>query len=468
GTDATLTIQKGRATTYDEVIDEFAIKIIEVVERKPLLIVFLFDESSSLMDDRKMINQKIDNVIKSLKSKVGEKELGRAQWAVVSFGTTAKVIQTATANLDQAKAAIAERIKEDAAGVENVLGGIEFVLASFKDVNRQLFITLVTDETGDDTVANPKNDAKIEALIAALKARNARLYVFGREANFGYPYAYAPYYGPTGDIIDWNWISAGPESAFQELFDHDWLFNPAARNLPSGFGMFAQCLLADRSGGLYFALSDVPSKYDDEKMKDYRPEMVTRKEYLERTEQSPLRRAVKIIITEWPKYRPTHWLTQLDKIADQANGELKKADQAYDFCQRDALPALNRMRPTDKFRPKRWEANYDLVRALLYKFMFMLRQYQEALAPCVRKGFPPPPKGKPFNGYLVTLDPESKKLPGGRQAQNELEDAEDALRLVIRKHADTPWAVFAERELQTLKPMKVIPHFYVPTDHVKM
>ncbi|MBM4082871.1 MAG: hypothetical protein FJ278_24400, partial [Planctomycetes bacterium] len=107
GADATLTIQKGRATTYEEVIDEFAIKIIEVVERRPLLIVFLFDESSSLMDDRKMINQKIDNVIKSLKSKVGEKELGRAHWAVVSFGTTAKVIQTATANLDQAKAAIA-------------------------------------------------------------------------------------------------------------------------------------------------------------------------------------------------------------------------------------------------------------------------------------------------------------------------------------------------------------------------
>jgi len=461
------TVSKARASTYEDAIDEFAARTIKVLERQPLLVVFLFDQSVSLIDDRKVINQKIDNVIATLKSQLGTREITRLRWAVVSFGIRHRVELRETTSLDQVKRKVA-MISSDPSGVENLLKAIQFSCQTFGNRKRPSFLVVVTDETGDDlrTGNEAQDEQRLAATIAFLRQRKMRLFVFGREANFGYPRAWAPYYDANGKVVDWAWIDAGPESARAETLPHDWFYNLVARNIPSGFGMFEQSLLADRTGGYCFLLSDVPSPYDEKKLYDYRPELVPRSEYDRRTRASSLRTLIMTIIKEWPKYRPLYCYQPPERAPKQIVETVGKILTARQFCS-EAYQRLKRIRAKDKYRPKRWEAHRDLILAQLLRMKFLLGQQQEALRVVMRRGLPKPQRGQPFNRYHFYFDAKAP-LRGGAMGRREYKAARVALERVIQKHSGTPWAVYAERSLRYLTPVALRCSYYVPHERPKM
>ena len=394
---------------------------------------------------------------------MSEPEHGRLRWGVVSFGAHARTCMTPTTDLQKVKGRIMS-IKFDESGKENLLGGIQYTLKQFSDPKKyRLFIAVVSDEPGDDTKGE-KGSELLNMVTQQLKATNTCLYVFGREANFSFPQVWSPVYDVDGRVVDYNWADGGPETPGQELLEFDWLLNHNARSIPAGYGMYAQTYMAKETGGTYFIMSDVPSRYDDDKLeKDYAPEVVPLREYQKRRESSPIRTKLQYICQEWQK---GHVLTidyaRLDRLNEDAMAQIQKAQKAHQWVQ-EARRALEKTKKRDKWRPKRWEANRDLTIAQLAKIQFHYRQYWIALGQVVKKGWPYPTKGERYNRFYVTWDAPTDKPPGGRSARSEMHKAEQLLKKVVEQHEGTPWAELASRDLKCLRPFKLVFSFYERT-----
>ena len=455
-------VQTKAPQTYEEVLDEFASDVIDGVakKRRRLLVVLLVDESKSIFDDRQAISAKIDNIAKTLKTQMSEAEHKRLKWGMVSFGDHARTRMVASPDLKAIKHRIMN-IKFDTSGKENLLGAIQYTLKHFCNPKKyRLFLAVVSDEPGDDT----KGEKGAELLLAVtkqLKATNTRLYVFGREANFSFPRVWSPVYDMDGRVTDYNWADGGPESPEQELLEFDWLLNHNARSIPAGFGMYAQTYLAGETGGTYFILSDVPSRYDDEKLeKSYAPELVPLPEYLRRRQLSSIRKKMHFICQEWrQKHRLTIWYSRLDRLDEDARAQILKAQKAHQWVQ-EARRALEKSKKRDKWRSKRWDANRDLTIAQLAKIQFHYRQYWITLSNVLKKGWPYPTKGERYTHFSVTWDAPTDKPPGGRAARSEMRRAKHLFNKIIEQHEGTPWATLAERDIKSLRPFRVVFGYY--------
>ena len=458
-------VQSKAPQTYDEVLDEFASDVIDGVakKRRRLLVVLLVDESKSIFDDRQAISNKIDKIGKTLKTQMSEAEHKRLKWGIVSFGQHARTRMTASTDLQKIKHRIMN-IKFDESGKENLFAAIQFTMKHFCNPKKyRLFLAVVSDEPGDDT-RGQKGAEQLLAIAKQLKATNTRLYVFGREANFSYPRVWTAVYDMDGRVIDYNWADGGPETPERELLPHTWRLNSNAAWIPSGYGMYAQTYLARETGGTYFIMSDVPSRYDDDKLdKDYAPEVVPLREYLRRREGSSIRKKLHFICEEW---RRSHLLTiayaRLDRLNEDARAQILKAQKAHQWVQ-EARRALEKTKKRDKYRPKRWEANRDLTIAQLAKIQFHYRQYWIALSKVFKKGWPYPTKGERYNRFYVTWDAPTDKPPGGRAARSEMRRAQQLLKKVVEEHEGTPWAELASRDLKYLRPFKLVFAFYERT-----
>lgn len=463
-------VQSAAPQTYDEVLDAFAEELIEATgKRKRILVVLLLDESKSIFDDRKSISAKIDSILETLNKEMSDQERKRLKWAVVSYGKHARIALPPTEDLKRVKAKLM-RIPFDTTGVENLLGAIRYTLKSFYSKKWNLYISVVSDEPGDDCKGD-KGGKLLDVTLGQLKATKTRLFCFGSEANFSFPRVWAPVYDEDGRVVDYNWADGGPESVEGELLPFDWRFNDRARSIPSGFGMYSQTYLSQQSGGVYFILSDAPSRYDEDKLdKYYAPEIVPRAIYLQRRAQSDVRKKVYFVTQEWyRKYRVSGWFTRLDpaKLREDALARIMVAQKGHVFC-RDAIRALQKVRKADKWRPKRWDANRDLTVAQLAKIQFLYRQYWLAVGEAVKKGWPYPKKGERYTHFDVRFTGRTEKPPGGRAARAEMRKAEMLLKQVAKDHEGTPWAELATRDLDRLRPFTTHFGYYERRERQKL
>jgi hypothetical protein len=94
---------------------------------------------------------------------------------------------------------------------------------------------------------------------------------------------------------------------------------------------------------------------------------------------------------------------------------------------------------------KRWQANYDLVKARLEMQIAFLYEYQSALGQ-MRKELPPRVPATQ-GGWVL----ESREKPAGDSAGKKLyKSAQQTLDYIIKEHAGTPWEVLARREKERL------------------
>ncbi|NOZ24077.1 MAG: hypothetical protein GXP25_23610, partial [Planctomycetes bacterium] len=390
------------------------------------------------------------------------------KWAVVSYGEKPTMWLQPTAELDKVVEAT-DKVKLDTTGDENVIEAINFTMKNLGVLRKPMFVVLVTDEEGSDVKKTEAVNGALQSMISA----KARLFVFGREASFQLPQVREWLRDKNGERMGpWGDAERGLESCEYEYFPPDWFWvaQRSYNGVPSGFGCWVQSMLAHQTGGTYYILSDVPSKYDDEMMEEYRPEWDPKDVYEKRTEASRVRKTMSKLFKDYPLTRPSHWITQLERLKAQTKEYTKKAQGLRKLAERaiDDLEPMKSKSRHEKYAKKRWQANYDLTFAMLHKIKFEAGEYVYVASQALRKGFPKPKKRQKFNIFAIYYDNKAIDAVTGRRGNREMEKAKELLSRVIQNYKGTPWGEVAKQELSRTHPLKMTPIFYIEPTRPKL
>jgi hypothetical protein len=206
-------------------LDQLAREILRHLRDHKLTVVWLFDESVSMQDDQRAIVQKFDGVSTELKRNIdpSKKSAGALNHAIVGFGQqTELVLAKPTSDIDNIARAI-KKLPSDMSGIENTMQAIIHTVDAFAGTigrDRRLLLVLVTDESGDD-------GADVEEARQRLLKYRVPLYVIGRQALFGYPFARHRYVDPVTKDIYYPIVHRGPETADVESYQWDGLYTPS-------------------------------------------------------------------------------------------------------------------------------------------------------------------------------------------------------------------------------------------------
>lgn len=463
-------------------------EIIRMMRQKQVTVIWLFDESGSLTDDRKEIRENYMRVYDELGIAAQQDRSLRGSGqqlltVVASYGASITEHTRPTSNIDQIKQAI-DKIQIDQSGQENMCRSIATVINNHHRKTRglrKLAVIVVSDEAGDD------GDYVEEAIGAA---RNAKVpvYVMGRESMFGFPYARQRWvHEPSGEAF-WIQIRRGPETAFPECLQWDGMHTRWDRQ-SAGFGPYEQVRIARETGGIFFVLPgneenlvgkeiNEQRKYDFLSMREYQPLLLSRREYYNQRSVSPFRETLwRVILRLNPSenkllfeshdpelnLRREHYPIMLADFKTEAGRQVQKADRSMSLVN-EAIGLLEGVKPLRaQESSQRWRAGYDLALAQLYVFRLRLFQYllyMDQHANNMPK--PQNPKSNEWNFWqgTKTITPDEAqfdrlkrafRLPMERDeylamVQSEEKKAIGLLDEVVQNHPGTPWAARATQE----------------------
>lgn len=435
-------------------MDQLAREIIRQLKDHKVTVVWMFDESISMDDDRKTVLRKFDRVSSELKKYMDQdrKAAGALNHAVVGFGQIIDyTLDRPVDDLDQIRRAIG-RLKIDSTGFENTMSAIRDVAEHYaryaRRGDRRVMIVVVTDESGDD-------GANIEEARQALKRSRMPLYVIGRQSLFGFPWAHHRYEDPVTRDVYHPVIRRGPESADIEIYQWDGLYGRWDEQ-PSGFAPYELARLTKDSGGIYFVL---PSEefmrvrkrekaYSITQLKEYLPEYDNRLAYTEKRATSPLRQSLyEIIKTDKPFIYRRDFPVEPPKLRQAAMEEIPKASERLKvlLTVQKRLESLKKVREREP--EKRWQAHYDLILAQTVAFQVKAYEYRALMASIAKN--PPMPRKQPGPGLMITwvVDHANKPLAPHNETGKKYAEAERLLKEVIAKHPRTPWADLAQDTL---------------------
>ncbi|SIO33127.1 von Willebrand factor type A domain-containing protein [Singulisphaera sp. GP187] len=436
-----------------EALDQLAREILRHLGQHKLTVVWLFDESASMKDDQRAINEKFDQVASALKINVdtSKKQAAPLTHAIVGFGKeTHFELEKPTFDIDQIGKAI-DHLRVDDSGTENTMQTIHDVIERYSPIikkDRRLLIVLVTDESGDD------GDKVEEARQAAISMK-VPIYVIGRQSLFGFSTAHLKYVDPVTKDVYWPGIRRGPETADLELLQWDGL-HERWEEQPSGFAPYELARLAKDTGGIYFLLPSEENMrvrqreklYSIQTLKEYVPEYDNRLAYRERRTKSEFRRTLFAIIQETKGYpfrrhfpiNPADLVPacqEAHQIATERLNVLLKIE--------DRLTALKPLR--DREPLKRWQAHYDLMMAQVVAYQVKAYEYRACVDEMGKA--PPKPKTMPSQSLVVewAIDHSPDRKAPKENTQKKYVQAQALLKQVIEAHPKTPWADLAQDEL---------------------
>jgi len=470
-------------------------EIIRMMRQQKVTVIWLFDESGSLVDDRKEIRENYLRVYQELGIAASQdKDLRRGSelllTVVASYGKEIhEHTPRPTADPELVMAAI-DKVQEDPSGEENMCGSIGLIIKKYTRMaiqgKRKLAVIVVSDESGDD------GDSVEEAILAA-KSAKAPIYVMGRESMFGYPYARQrwTYEDKAKDIKEdfWLRIRRGPETAFPECLQWDGL--EARWDAQSaGFGPYEQVRMAKESGGIFFVLpgeeetlvgagANDKRKYDFLALREYTPLLLSRREYFEQRATSPFRQTLWNVIARLNpssnkvlfeshdpelNIRDEHYPLLPGPFQEEALKQVQKAVKAM-MLVNEGLGLLEDVKPLRaQEASQRWRAGYDLAYAQLH--IFRLRLYQFLLTMDAHANNMPAPQDPMANEWNFWRNSQSNMVPNEEQfarlknafqlkmerseyitmVATEEKKAFDLLDVVIKEHPGTPWARRAQSE----------------------
>jgi von Willebrand factor type A domain len=476
---------------YGAALGRVTQELLRMLRDEKLLVVWLFDESESMKDDQKEIRDQFHKVYEELGIMTERDPKMRADretllTAVHSFGESTRAITPKpTADIAEIRSAI-DKIEIDKTGVENTLTALMKVLDHYKPIanrqRRKLVVIIVTDESGDD-------GQLIDDVIAKAKSgggHTAPVYVLGRESVFGFPIARMKWTDPKYGLEHWLPINRGPETAMPEALQFDGLHERWDAH-PSGFAPFEQARLTQETGGIFFVLPHEEhalhgqAEIDKRKfqfldLKEYAPELVSRRKYEELRAKSKLRSAVwdvvKLLnpfIDEKLRIQEHWYSTEQAKFKPAANEAFERGMRAMGLLDQ-AVHMLERVKPLrDKEDSQRWRANFDLAYAQVLAYRVRLFQFllqQDAFL----NNFPQPKN--PQNNIWDIRRVHEMLVPTDRQVKltkvdmqelkSQLEASKAQFEFVRKTHPGTPWAHRAEYELNQGFGMKFFDWFRDP------
>ena len=448
---------------YHEAMQKIGEEIAAVTKTNDLLVILLFDESESLLGDRKVVANELDRLASDLGSKLKPNQMSRLKWGLVSFEFTPKIVVQPTDNISAIMDGL-PRIWKDDSGLNHVFEAVSFTTEKFGTTDRTLFILLVTDQDANFRIRD--YDKRFLKTRGDAQRADAPIFVLGREAAFQQSHVNDVNRLPKSQRgSPWLWVIPGIESCEQEFFTKDWLFNCLPANsdseVGSGFGSWSLTTMALLTGGHFFVIRGFSTSYNQEKMNSYGPEWVTPDEYKKRNAASRLRTALRKIVDEWTKVRPITALFQFDMLKMERDRDIEKAKSALEFVDGATveLGGLKNLRSKDAFPPLRWQANYDLAMAQLRKFHFMLGEYIAALEQTKTTGFPKPKPGEKFNYYKIGYNTQLVQPHTGADGLKEMQKAKEGFDQIIRDYEGTPWAEAAKFQEPTTAPIEIVPAF---------
>jgi hypothetical protein len=451
---------------YKQALDRITEEVLWMLAERKVLLVWCFDQSESMKDDQAEIHSRIDGVYEELGLR--EETAGDALTsAVVSYGEGfwRNMRGGPSSDVEEIRQAI-DSVKVDPSGKEYmcqaVLRAIELYSGYAKEQDRQMALILVTDESGERT----DNLQYLEQAVAAAHKNDCRIYVLGREAVFGYPYAHMRWVHPQTGRQHWLPIDRGPETAFVEQLQTDG-FQQRTDAHPSGFGPYEQTRLARETGGVFFMLPSLETDlvrgelgdYDMMDMRQYRPDLRARAEQFAEVKENPLRLKLLTIIDDLNPQKPAvaelmgvrfNFSANEKKFTAQVGREQAKAMRYLTYLDAAAKQLASLAAPREQETSPRWQANYDLVYAQVLAYTARRYEYNARLghfASGPRKH--PIPQIKPgslrLSGFHVA---PSSQTVGGQLTERLITDSTKRFRQIIEDHPGTPWASRAEKELQ--------------------
>jgi len=460
------TLGDGLATAqgYGDAMDRITQEVLNMLAKRKVMLVWAMDQSESMADDREEVTTRIERVYDELG--LSSVAAGEALLTgVISYGD--KMLnhtQRPTSKPAEIMAAI-RNVPNDPSGMEMQSDAFMFGISQFQSVaqaqNRQMALVMVTDESGDMVT----NNSKLEQAIQMAKAANCKVYILGREAIFGYPYAHMNWIHKESKTNHWVRIDRGPETPQPEQLQIDG-FRRRHDAFPSGFGPYEQSRIARQTGGIFFMLPSPEVRlvgrdtraYDADAMRPYLPDLSPRIDYESERNKNAFRAMVWQVISDLNPYQPgskgsrvevrlSHFSIDRAKFAAEADTELKKAEDLVRYLAeaQKGLESVAALRAREK--SPRWRANYDLIYAQVISYQARLQEYGWYMAEFKRN--PKPVKNilgasRPTNGWWVHVIPRLLK-PDVTQAQRD--KADGLFRELQKEYAGTPWGERAKDEI---------------------
>ncbi|MCR9291519.1 MAG: VWA domain-containing protein [bacterium] len=468
------------ATGTDGAVDRITYEILRSMEERPTLVVWLFDQSGSLLRRRQEIRDRFDRIYEELGIVQSSREqidpqLQREQpllTSVFAFGDRVQQLTSKpTGDIDEIRQAI-DSITLDETGVERVFSALYKAAEACKRYRtpststgpeRNVMFIAVTDERGDDATG-------LEATIKICRRYAIPVYVIGVPSPFGREFTYVKYVDPDPEYDQtpqWAQVDQGPESIMPERvklgYRDDFFREPV---IDSGFGPYALSRLAYETGGIYFTVhpnrqlnrrvrrgeiepfaSGMEYFFDPEVMAKYQPDYVSNTEYMKRLRESPLRQILVQAASQ-----------PAADILQNPNLRFVKRDEAsfvnsLSTAQREAArvqPQLEQLaqmlKQAEDLRNQeislRWLASYELALGSVLAHKVRAEGYNAMLAKAKR--------GMSFedaknNTWVLEPGPE---ISVGSRLEKEGQEAFQLLERVAREHSGTPWGLLATRELE--------------------
>ncbi|QDU27986.1 hypothetical protein ETAA8_30780 [Anatilimnocola aggregata] len=448
---------------YNEALDRITQEILWMLEKGPVLVVWAFDQSESMKDDQREIRDRIEHVYKQL-GLVSKHNQDQLETAVVSYGEGyIQHTRKPTSDWYEIKACIDE-VPSDPSGKEMMCSAVTQAVATHRAyaqrTGRRMCLILATDESGEQA----DNQSNLERAVAEAKAAACKIFVIGREAIFGYPYAHIRWIHPQTGHHHWIRIDRGPETAFVEQLQTDG-FHRRYDAHNSGFGPYEQTRMSHETGGIFFLLPSLETalvrgekrRYELEAMRMYLPDIRSRMEVGQEIEGSELRRSLTKVIYDLNPYNPEiakiiemrmEFSPDLPNLLKQIQIESGKATIYGEYLSRveQEMQRLEKVRRHES--SPRWQANYDLIYAQIIAYqarMFEYRAYIQEFAKAPRVV----PATKPPNLRHTGWDIHSRKqIITGKVVEPYIERATAMFNAVMTEHPGTPWAARAEYELK--------------------
>jgi hypothetical protein len=461
-------------------IDRLTQEILLSLEERKTLVVWMFDQTASVVPQREAIHDRFDRIYEELgiieasgNEAFAKHENKPLLSAVVGFGSGMHLMtEKPTDNLAELKQAVKE-IPNDDSGQENVFATIHEVAKHYakyrhttseeQEPPRNVMLVVFTDEAGTDT-------PKLDEAIGMCRRWAMPVYVVGVPAPFGRRETQMKWVDPDPNFDQspqWGIVEQGPESLEPERIRLSFSASKQDEEpIDSGFGPYALTRLCYETGGIYFAVhpnrnvtravgrgetaafsAHLTHFFDPEIMRQYRPDYVSVREYQKRISQNRARFAL-ISAAKMSQLNqmdsPTLRFVKSDEGAF-ANA-LSRAQQAAAQLEPKIRPIYETLQQGEADREKetvlRWQAGYDLAMGRVLAVKVRTEGYNAMLATAKRGLKPKDPKNNTW-----VLEP-SDEISTGSQYAKLGEKAKMYLTRVVEEHPNTPWAMLAQRELQ--------------------
>lgn len=461
-------------------IDHLTKEIQESLDVRKTLVVWLFDQSASMIRQRQTIEARLDRVYRELGLLKDSDETSKIESddppllsSVVAFGENVLFpVKEPTQDVQVLKKAIRD-VPRDDSGEERVFTALQKCATRFgkyrkerdnEKMARNLLFIVISDEAGDD-------QHLLDQTVNAFRDLAIRVYTIGVPAPFGRHKTLVKWVDPDPDYDQspaWREVSQGPETLNPERIRlHFSGEDNRIATIDSGFGPFALTRLCYETGGVYFCVhpnrevgkrirrrkvlpftSHLEVFFNPDVMRRYRPSYVSAAEYIRQANLNQMRSAlVEAARASWvtPMDRPrTRFVKRSDAdLARQLTESQKEAaflEPIYDHLH-GILKAGEKDRPNELV--PRWQAGYDLAYGRVLAAKARTESYNLMLAKAKR--------GLQFDdneNNTWTLRPADDADGISSSVSDSADKADEILRRVVDQHEGTPWAHVAMLELQ--------------------